>query len=198
MNILIFGGTFNPVHNGHVNLCKTLRCKINADKVIIVPTYMPVHKDVNDSLISPIHRVNMCKIAFSQVGNCEINEIEIKNQKPCYTVDPLLYFKQLYKNDTLYFACGSDMFLSLDTWKDTNKLFSLAVFCAIPRTNEYDLMLKKGRELSKMGLEYKIFDVDYIETSSSKIRENLKEFKTDKNLDVKVLDYIISNGLYGV
>ena len=90
------------------------------------------------------------------------------------------------------------MFLSLDTWKDTNKLFSLAVFCAIPRTNEYDLMLKKGRELSKMGLEYKIFDVDYIETSSSKIRENLKEFKTDKNLDVKVLDYIISNGLYGV
>lgn len=198
MNILIFGGTFNPVHNGHVLLCKVLSEKVCADKVIIVPTYIPVHKNTNENLISPHFRIDMCKIAFSDINNCEISDIEIKKQQPCYTVDTLSYFNDVYPNDDLYFACGSDMFLSLDSWKEPQKLFSLATFCAVPRTDEFDLMSKKALELEKIGLKYRIFDIDYIEISSTEIRKNLNKYKNDVNIDSKVLEYIKSNHLYGV
>ncbi len=193
--IMIFGGTFNPVHNGHVYMCRMLADNIGADDVYIVPTFSPVHKDVADSLIDSQHRLNMCEFAFDR-SNEHICDFEIKQGRGCYSFETISWFKERFPDAELYFACGSDMFLSLHTWRNPKFIFDNVTVCAISREDDYSLLTDYAERYKKDGLKSIIVTAKPMIVSSTEIRNDIKSNGNYDGLPSKVAEYIKSNGLY--
>ncbi len=193
--ILVFGGTFNPVHNGHVYMCREIADQIKADKTLIIPTYSPVHKTV-DKLTGCDHRINMCKLAFD-LPTESVCTIEIDKGRPCYTYETLSWLKASYPDSELYLACGSDMFLTLHTWKNPEIIFDLATVCAVSRKNDIDRLKEYSNKYHSMGLKSIVIDCQPVIISSTEIRDRLKLGENvDNHLSPKVASYIRKNGLY--
>ncbi len=194
--VLMFGGTFNPVHNGHVRLCRTLAERIGADITVIIPTYSPVHKDAGDELCSSDDRFAMCRLAFD--GDCEIvSDIEIAKGRPCYSYETLEELHRIYPDAELYMACGSDMFLSLHTWRNPERIYELATVCAMSRSDDYTELTEYAELYRDSGLRAVIVDVPPMELSSTEIRERLEQGQSiDDDVPDTVADYIRERGLY--
>jgi len=193
--ILIFGGTFNPVHNGHVYMCRTLSDNIGADDVYIVPTFTPVHKNVDNTLVSSEHRLNMCKLAFDR-ENEFVSDIEIKQGRPCYTYETLTWISEANPDAQLYLACGSDMFLSLHTWRNPQILFDNATICAMSRQEDYCALKQYAEKHSSNGLKSIIVDAEPMIVSSTQIRNNINLKGDFSGVPQQVADYIKRNNLY--
>ncbi len=192
----MFGGTFNPVHNGHVRLCRTLAERIGTDLTVIIPTYSPVHKAAGDELCSCEDRLNMCRIAFDK--ECEIvSDLEIAKDRPCYSYETLEELHLLYPYAELYMACGSDMLLSLHTWRKPERIYELATVCAMSRGDDYSKLAEYAELYSEKGLRAVIVDVPPIELSSTELRERLARGEDIRDsVPDKVADYIRERGLY--
>ncbi len=190
MKIGLFGGTFNPVHNGHVNLVKNFKEKLNLDKVLVIPTATPPHKQAKN-LASAEDRINMCKLAFGSMA--EVSDIEISRGGRSYTVETLEELKKIYKEDDFYFLVGSDMLLSFKRWYRWEDILSMCTLCATDRNNE-----ESCRDADEDFFNKIIFcDFDKFVISSSEIREkiNLKE-DISSLIPKEVMDYINEKGLY--
>ena len=99
--IAILGGTFNPIHNGHLHLIKRFSEKIGFDRVILIPTKVPTHKG-EEHLADAVHRVRMCRLAAKEFGY-EVSDMEVQRETPSYTVLTLEALKHKFPNDMLYF-----------------------------------------------------------------------------------------------
>ena len=191
----IFGGTFNPPHNGHVSAAKAFFEKMKLDELIIIPAFMPPHKDL-DTSVTCDNRFAMCRLAFKDIPNTRVSDIEISRGGRSYTY---LTLQALTNTDCeLYFLCGTDMILTLDSWKNPDVIFSLASICYIRREADdltTELIEKKCREYSEI-FNARVFaiDADVIEISSSEIRGNLSDMT--RYLSDDVVDYIRKEGLY--
>lgn len=126
--IAMFGGTFNPIHNGHLCLAKTFVRQLQLDKVLLVPTYAPPHKQYQDTT-SPEDRFQMCRLAAEDINDLEALDLEIKRQGPSYTVDTLCQLKKEHPEEELYLITGGDMFLTIQNWKEAQEIMRLAVIC---------------------------------------------------------------------
>ena len=129
--IAILGGTFNPIHNGHLHLVKRFSEKIGFDRVIY-STKVPTHKG-EEHLVDAAHRVCMCRLAAKEYGY-EVSDMEVQRETPSYTVLTLEALKHKFPNDMLYFITGEDMFLSLLKWNNPDRIFQLATICSAPRS----------------------------------------------------------------
>ncbi len=197
MKIGMYGGSFNPPHNGHLYLAEEVGRLAKLDKIIIIPSNISPQKSHNGN-IDPIHRINMCKEVFDS-SLFEVSDCEIARGGKSFTVDTLTYLKEQYPDDELYLFMGSDMLLSFHTWYRYEDILSMCTLCAISRDDEYgaenlrkyaDTVLSVGNVL--------IFDIEPVEVSSSEIRENLKSGKSCKGLiSEKIEKYIKENKLYG-
>jgi len=127
----IFGGTFNPIHLGHLRAAEEVREKLALDKVVFIPTGIPPHRPLSEIVQFP-HRYEMVKRAISNNPYFEISDIEGKRKSKSYTVDTL---KVLNKGKELFFIIGLDAFINLNTWKTPERLFQLTHFVVIPRKN---------------------------------------------------------------
>lgn len=197
MRIGIYGGSFNPPHNGHLMLAKELTEKLNLDKVIIIPSNISPQKSDNGN-IDPEHRIKMCKILFED-STFVVSDCEIKRGGKSYTFDTLTDLKKKYKDDELYLFMGSDMFLSFDTWYRYKDILSLCTVCAISREDKQctEQMRKFSNEVLKSE-NVLIFDVEPMMVSSSQIRSNIKNnISCEKLLDDRIIEYIKENELYG-
>lgn len=132
MKIGILGGTFNPVHIGHLILAEEVREKLKLDKVIFVPTYMPPHKD-NSDIVSAGARLDMVRIAIKGNRYFSVSEIEIKRNGRSYTIDTLREFKKIYPQAELYFIIGSDLLKYLDDWRDFEEIVKMVKFIVATR-----------------------------------------------------------------
>ena len=190
MKIGLFGGTFNPVHSGHVNLVKNFKVKLSLDRVIVIPTAQPPHKEAKE-LASAEDRINMCKLAFGSLA--EVSDIEISRGGKSYTVLTLEELKKKYPDDELYFLVGSDMLLSFKRWYRWEDILSMCTLCATDRSNE-----ESCREADKDFFEKIIFcDFEKIVVSSSEVREKLEKGESvDAILPREVQKYIEEKGLY--
>ena len=191
----IFGGTFNPPHVGHVEAAKSFLQQAKLDEMIIMPAFIPPHKEF-DSVVSCDQRLEMCRIAFSNIPNTSVSDLEITRQGKSYTY---LTLQELASdNADLFFLCGTDMILTMDHWKNPEIIFSLANICYIRRENDEAttaLIDEKCKEyLSKYNATIIPIEADVIEISSSDIRGNLGE--SAKYLSQNVMEYIIMAGLY--
>ena len=191
----IFGGTFNPPHIGHIAAAKVFAEKMQLDSLIIMPSFIPPHKEYNSDVTCE-DRLSMCQIAFKNIKNAVVSDLEIKRGGKSYTY---LTLEELSAEDReLYFLCGTDMILTMDTWKNPELIFSLAKICYIRRECDEDttvLIEKKLLEYSsKYGAEVFSIISDVIEISSSEVRDNVA-VKSDF-LTAEVMEYINKAGLY--
>ena len=194
----VFGGTFNPVHKGHIMLAEYCMDSVGLDRIIMIPTAVPPHK-ISDNLASENDRLNMCKLAGRGKENFFVSDIEIKRQGKSYTYETLTQLKEIYPDDHLYTIMGADMFLTLNRWKNPEIIFEKSSIITIPRDeeNKHELENFYNKVLKAMGASSVILPNPVMSVSSTFIRENLDNFNLISDmLDKGVYDYIIKNNLY--
>lgn len=197
MKIALFGGTFNPVHNGHIKLIDTVNKLYNFDKIIVMPTKTPPHKICKD-LADSNDRLNMCKLAFSGYDKIFVSDYEIKNTQKSFTYLTIEYLKRKYEDIEIYLIIGSDMFLSFETWKNFKYILKNVSIITAARDNiEYNEMLKYKNILSKFGADCEVINIKPYIVSSTQIREAIKQ-NQDYGFYVpdEVVKYINNNKLY--
>ncbi len=199
MNIAMFGGSFNPVHNAHTDFAKRVIKSVDLEKLYIMPTYSSPHK-TGEGMALPDDRLNMCKIAFKEIKITCVSDIEILRQGKSYTCDTLRQLKELHPNDTLYLVVGADMYITLQDWKNPQEIFKLANIITFPRNDEdYEDLKKHSDFLKTIGANTIILDEPIIMLSSTEIRNNIKnENFVKQHLNPDVYSYIVNNKLYGM
>lgn len=194
--IVIFGGTFNPIHKGHEEIVDALSSLSVAYKILLIPTKIPPHKET-DFLASETHRINMCNIIASRYNNVEVSDIELNRQGKSYTVDTVSELKKLYPKHKIALAVGADMITSFCQWKDYDKLIKEVKIFAFGRTNiESDDFKRAVMKLIDMGADITVIDKNITAVSSTEIRTDI--VKHTDLIDKEVLNYIIDNSVYGV
>lgn len=194
----VFGGTFNPVHKGHIMLAEYCMDSVGLDRIIMIPTAVPPHK-ISNNLASENDRLNMCKLACRGKENFSVSDIEIKRQGKSYTYETLTQLKEIYPDDHLYTIMGADMFLTLNRWENPEIIFEKSSIITIPRDeeNKHELENFYNKVLKAMGASSVILPNPVMSVSSTFIRENLDNFNLISDmLDKGVYDYIIKNNLY--
>lgn len=197
MKILIFGGTFNPVHNGHIAMCKAAQKVVNPDLTLIIPTYMPPHKAVKGHLLSGEERIRLCRLAFDGFYNTEVSDIEIKAEQKSYSVITLTKLHEIYSDAEFYMLCGADMFLTLNTWFRYEEIIKLTAVCAVPRDGGLAELEEYKNSVEADGGKCIIIDTPTVEISSTEIREAINSGgNADGMLPKNVLDYITKHNLF--
>ena len=197
MRILVFGGTFNPVHNGHVQMLKKAQEVISPDLTLVIPTFLPPHKSVSDDFLSSGDRLNMCKLAFDLLENTEVSNIEIEAKEKSYSVITFSKLHKIYPDAEFVMLCGADMFLTLKTWYKYDKLIKLTAFCALPRKVGATELNDYAKIVEQDGGKCIIIDETVTDISSTEIRRMIID-----NIDVsdfvpeKVCEYIENNNLF--
>lgn len=190
------GGTFDPIHYGHLVTAEAARVTFGLDKVLFVPNRLPPHK--KDYQVSEAkHRYLMVVLATITNRHFEASRIELDRQGVSYTIDTLRTLKSCYGSGTeLHFISGADAILDLLTWKNVNELMSLCFFIAATRPG-YQL----SQQLLRLQREYpnRVFfvEVPALAISSTDIRHRVQQGKSIKYLLPEPVEYYIGkNGLY--
>ena len=195
--IAIFGGSFNPPINSHVLLAKQILKKLeNIQKIIFVPVSTKYRKK---GLIDDKHRYNMLKIICDKEQNLEVSSLEMDSERQLYTIETLNYFKQIYKNDDIYFVMGTDNLKELKTWKYPDQILSNYKIIVLERENDnLEEIIENSNFLknNKKSL-IKLEGIDRINLSSTIVREKIKKGENiGEFIDEDVLEYIQKNKLY--
>lgn len=197
-NIGIFGGTFDPFHNGHFKaLCDFIEYA-KLDMAFVIPTGTPPHKLISKKT-KDCERLDMLRLATEGMKNISISDYEIKKGGKSYTAETLSYFKEQFSDDNLFLFTGSDMFITLHEWYCPEKIFSLAHIVVFSRNgNDFEILEKQNNFLkSNYTLKSTIYKTMPMVISSSKIRENIKQgYDCSAYLNPKVYNYIKEKGLY--
>lgn len=173
-HIGIMGGTFDPIHYGHLVTAETVYDAFHIEKIIFIPTGNPAHKHVS---LGSNHRLEMTKMAIAENEKFELSTIEIDREGHTYTVDTIEELKTTFDDDTvIYFIMGADSIHQLKQWKDAKRLLSLCEFIGVTRPG-YD---KKGVEQAvaelneTYGTKIHFLEVPALDISSSDIRDRMK------------------------
>lgn len=199
--LAIYGGTFAPIHNGHIRAAEVFLKAVDPDKLLIIPTLIPPHKQITFK-DDPQHRLNMLHLAFNSHPEYEkrifISDYEINSPPPSYTVNTLRHFSA--PDSRITFLCGTDMFLTIHSWykpEEILKLSRIAVMMRNDRTPNESFAIEQQKKFltSKYGADVITIDDDPIAISSSEIRNGSDEIRK-KYLPPLVYDYILENHLY--
>lgn len=200
MKIGIFGGAFNPIHNGHLALAKCYYESLKLDKVLFIPTSVPPHKTA-DYLVSPADRMNMARLAVEKEPAFEVSDIEFKRQGKSYTYDTICELKRLYPDSEFYLIIGADQFLTFHYWYRYKEILEMVTVCTSAREDEQEkqTLFDYAKNRAEMQGRYFIADYPVIRLSSSEIRKKMKAGESISSLvPEKVFEYIIEKGLYSV
>lgn len=196
----IFGGTFNPIHNGHIHLADGFRQKLGLDCILVIPVWSPPHKS-GEEIIPGEARLEMCRLACSDKDWLVVSDIEVLRKGKSYTIDTINALSVLYKDADFYLLMGADMFVTLESWRGFGEIAHKAALCCVSRhdgelnrLNEYAEKLKKC-----YSAQCFVENIPVVEVSSTEIRDKLsKGIGTDSLIPAGVLNYIKKNRLYGV
>lgn len=191
----ILGGTFDPVHLGHLIIAENTAEQVHLDEVMFIPSKIPPLKNINN-ISEPVHRLNMLKLAVRGNPGFVINDIEINSEgsEPDYTVNTLLKLREQYINEQVkfYLILGMDQLINLDKWKDPGKLFLLSEVVVINRPGY--LVTQVENEYSRQTI---MVPVPNIDISSTDIRYRVSENRSIKYLVTpEVENYIYEHKLY--
>ncbi len=196
----IYGGTFNPIHSGHLHILREFIRRLGLNRVLLIPTGQPPHKDA-PLLASREDRLQMCGLAAAEVSQVpvEISTVELDRPGKSYSVDTLALLKQQYPKDELYFLMGEDMFLTVDSWYRPQDICRMAALCASPRSEDgLGKLLAKKRELEeKFAARCFVENIPYLPVSSTQIRERLQNGESVAGLvPEKVEQYLRDRRVY--
>lgn len=197
--IAIFGGAFNPIHLGHINLALMLDARVKFDRIILIPSHISPHKD-SHALVPGELRMDMCRLVAEHYEKFEVSDSELRREGKSFTVDTVEQLKKDYPGDKLYMIVGSDMFLSLDTWHSSSALLKMVTVCAAAREpGEYDELIEKQRELDTKNVKSVVCEIEAVPISSTQIRDKIKNGESVSEwLPDYVEQYITEHKLYKV
>jgi len=196
----IIGGTFDPIHYGHLIAAHWAQECFSLDKVIFMPAGTPPHK-LDNNVLSAEHRYNMTLLATNDQPNFEVSSMEIKRKGPSYTIDTINELHRLYKGkDTqILFITGADSILEIHTWKRYEDLLRKCFFIAVTREGYDTLKLNRRIEDIHKIFGKRIFNVEIpsVGISSTELRKRIGNNKSVKYLVPSMVEqYIIKNQLY--
>lgn len=188
MRIGILGGTFDPIHNGHLHLAKKVLEKMHLDRIIFIPTNLPPHK-TGVRITPTIHRYKMLKLAIGNNKRFMVSDIEIKRRGRSYSVETLRQLRKRYgQSAEMFFITGSDSLKDIDGWKDLEEILNLCRFMVIKRPC---FAIKKARR------DFIVLHIGAKDISSTDIRRRIKKAQSTQGLlPEKVRDYITRHNLY--
>lgn len=219
MRIGLFGGTFNPIHIGHLRTASEVVEAFQLDTVFLIPTYLPPHKEIQ-GIAPPEMRVEMTRLAADGLSAFTVSDVELKRSGISYTIDTVTYFQKVYgKQDSLFLIMGMDSFLEVDTWKSYRELFNLIPMVIMERPGLDRMGHRCANDLlafirEKISAGYRFekeescycheslqtiyhFKVSLLDISGTQIRKLVKAGRTIKFLvPESVEQYIYQQGLY--
>lgn len=183
----ILGGTFDPIHHGHLVAASEVCAALRLDRVLLVPTNRQPFKEGFDSA-SAEHRLAMCRLAVSGDERFAVSEVDIERGGITYTVDTLTDLREQMPGVGFYFITGADSLLRLDEWKDYKKLGELAEFVGVTRP---------GHSLPQLDTSHILVEVPSLAISSTDVRRRVRTGAPIRYLVPRtVADYIAQHDLY--
>ena len=197
MRIAMLGGTFDPIHYGHMALGKSFADCLGLDRVLIIPTKLPPHKD--PSATSGEQRLEMCRLAAETMDErFEASDIELRFEGKSYSYNTVCKLLEMYPQSKLHLLVGIDMFMTLQTWYRFDELKELVTFCAVPRGEvTAQEIMEQGERLVAMGCSVILHPMEQVPLSSTMIRERMAKGESiSEMVPPEVERYIKENGLY--
>ncbi len=205
MKIGVYGGAFNPPHLGHITAARAVFELLKLDKLLVVPTGRPPHKLLAPGSPAPAQRMEMVRMAAEQAGlgdRVQVSDLELRREGNSYTADTLARLKEQYPQDELWLLLGTDMFLTLQTWHEPERILSLAGIAAFGRSeaDTEELFSVQRDYLYRTYPQARIFTLTIpgvVDVSSTELRERLAKGEGGGLLAPAVYGYILREGLYG-
>ncbi len=192
----ILGGTFNPIHNGHLYMAFEAKETLDLDRIIFVPNYIPPHKEAMDR--DPEDVLNMILLAIEEYEDFHLSTYELEKKGLSYTYETLEHFTKIYPNDEIYFIIGEDSYVNFSSWRNPEIILNLADLVVFQRElTGKDRTSDAAEFFEKHEKHPIILDSLTLEVSSSDIRDRVKSGKEIGYLvPNRVRDYIDEHGLY--
>ncbi len=196
----IYGGTFNPIHNGHVMLIENALAQYrDMERLVLMPNNIPAYKE-NDDIISSRHRLAMLKLIADENAAVSVSDMEIKRGGLTYTYDTLCEIINGNKEQKIYFIAGSDSLMSIRKWYKYKEILGMCTMLIARRDEDYKEMEKFLCDLRNdvNFFDIKFINMNYVDVSSSAIRKKISEGNMPYGLlPDSVVKYIEKNKLYG-
>lgn len=203
MKIGIYGGTFNPIHLGHIQAARFAAEYLGLDQLLLVPAGAPPHKALDAGTPGPEQRLAMAELAAEAIGPvAEVSDLELRRKGKSYTLDTVKALRERHPHAKLYLLMGTDMFLTFHLWRDPEKLAKLCTLCAFGRSeaDSEELFAVQRKHLAKtVGADSVTIALpEIVDISSTQLREALAKGEGREYLDPAVYGYILRERLYGV
>ena len=193
---VLYGGTFNPIHRGHLDICVRARQAVDARRVLLMPAAQPPHKSAG-WLAPDQDRLAMCALAAREYDLIQVDDWEIRRGGRSYTVDTLGHLAAVFPEEELWLLIGTDMFLTFTQWhrwEEIGKMASLLV--ASREEGDREQLLDQQQRLAERGVRSRLLQNPPMPMSSTQIREELRRDGTTGKVCPQVLDYIREKELY--
>ncbi|UCB44047.1 MAG: nicotinate-nucleotide adenylyltransferase [Dehalococcoidales bacterium] len=198
MKIGILGGTFDPIHNGHLAVAEEVRSRLNLDEILFIPTGQPWRK-ADSSILPAEHRVEMVRLAIADQPYYQLSLIELDRGGPSYTLDTLTeLLSRLGEGDEVFFVVGWDSLNDLPNWKAPERIIQLCRLVGVPRPG-YSLPDLESLDIKVSGLSERVILLDRpeVDISASEIRERVaRGLSIDRLVPEPVERYIREHRLY--
>lgn len=180
----LLGGTFNPIHLGHLRAAEEVREILALEKIYFVPASIPPHKDPSE-VASSSHRLKMLEIAVRGNPFFDISDFELRHDGLSYTIDTLRFFSSEFPEFDIYFIVGTDMFSEIDTWKEYEKLFEISNFALITRPGFF-LVQSDSPRMVRLNVPAELGEVstqdDLLSTLPVALRDDFRYHKKEGNV----------------
>ncbi len=196
----ILGGTFDPIHYGHIRMAETFYEAASPECILVMPSGIPAYKLEKQKISAAVHRENMVRLAIEDIPWAVYSDMEILREGNTYSSDTLRILHEQEPDSEFHFLVGADQLLYMDKWHEIGTVLSLAVIGAFmrPGNSREEMLLQIGR-LKKLYpyADIRLYEMKEVDVSSTMIRRLAGEEKSLSGLlPEKTAEYILENGLY--
>lgn len=199
MRVLVYGGSFDPPHMGHIRSVRVAAAALKPDKILLIPAAEPPHKRLSATSPAPAERLTMTRLAAEEIPGCEALDIELARTGPSYTSDTLRQLHERWPEAEIVFLLGTDMLLTLDTWHEPEVILSLASIAVFARETgqREEIEAQAARLQKRYGAAVYVPAGEPVTVSSTRVRELLPKRQGRELVPDSVYEHIIRRRLYG-
>lgn len=196
-DIVLYGGTFNPIHKGHLGVCRYVLQELGFSRVLLIPAASPPHKEA-PALAPGEDRLAICRLAAAELPGVQVLDWEVEQGGRSYTIDTVRYLAGQFPNDRLLLLMGSDMFLTFRQWRDWQGIGrQVTLLVASRETDDRAALAAQGKSLAADGIDFRILKNPVIPLSSTELRALLACGQGWELLSPTVAQYVREQGMYG-
>lgn len=191
-----YGGTFNPIHMGHVGVCRQAIKQLHLDCLHVIPTFIPPHK-ASPELAAGEDRLAMCRLAVRGLQGAVADDYELTRGGVSYSIDTMRHMREIYPDDDFYLIMGTDNYLTFTAWREWQALGRMCTLAVASReVDDKEALYQMARLMAREGVLTIFLDNAVRVVSSTEIREKLRAGEPCDDLPPAVEDYITAHGLY--